>query len=504
MNENKMQLQTFPDAYDVLHNLHPQDWINPVPQQTYDLVVIGAGPAGITAALEAATKGRKVALVEKSRLGGVSLNSGCVPSKTLIRASRGCFDIRQSWHYGLRGNLPLDTFVPDFAGVMERIRKMRAQVSREVAISDISAAGIAVFFGAAAFINENSLRVEGATLSFSHALIATGTHAQIPDIPGLSAAGFRTNETVFDLEHLPRRLLVIGGGPLGCEFAQAFQRLGSKVVIAEKTPLFLPQEERDAAQILSDSFARDGMHIRLNTEVIQVAGLENGAKKVLLLSHNMKEEIVVDEIIAGIGRVPNVGGLNLSAAKVDFDDEHGICVNNFMQTTNPRIYAAGDVCSPYRYSHAAQTMAHIATDNIMDGNQKKISAEIIPWCTYTDPEVAHVGIYVRDARAKDIPIKSYTVPMHDVDRAITDGEQVGFVKIHIRDGTSSILGATIVARHAGEMINEITLAMVAGLQLCDVAKVIHSYPTQAAAIKKAADAYARDMAVQAAQAGGHA
>jgi len=295
---------------------------------------------------------------------------------------------------------------------------------------------------------------------------------------------------VFDLAELPSRLLVIGGGPLGCELAQVFCRLGARTTIAQDAPLFLPKEERDAAQILSDSFARDGIEVRLNTAAVAVR-VENGQKFVDLVSDDYRNTVAVDAILTGVGRVPNVEGLGLERAGVDFDLASGIRVDDFLQTTNPRIYAAGDACLEHKFTHAADASARIAVRNALFPGRQRLSALIIPWCTYTDPEIAHVGLYVREARERDIPVRTFTIPMHDVDRAITDSEDVGFVKIHIEQRRDRILGATIVARHAGDMINEITLAMVAGIGLRTLARVIHAYPTQAEAIKKAADAYNR-------------
>ena len=285
-------------------------------------------------------------------------------------------------------------------------------------------------------------------------------------------------------------MLVIGGGPLGCELAQAFCRLGAKTIIVQDQPLFLPKEERDAAQILSDALARDGVEVRLNTSAVNVR-MEDGQKLVDLVSDDNRNTVAVDAILAGAGRTPNVEGMGLETAGVDYDPRLGIRTDDYLQTSNPRIYAAGDVCLEHKYTHTADASARIVIRNALFFGRQRVSALTIPWCTYTDPEIAHVGIFAREALQRNIPLKTFTVPMHDVDRAIADSEQDGFVKIHVKEGTDQILGATIVARHAGEMINEITLAIVAGLGLRTLADVIHTYPTQADAIKKAADAYNR-------------
>ncbi len=302
------------------------------------------------------------------------------------------------------------------------------------------------------------------------------------------SSGYLTNETLFDLTELPPSLLVIGGGPVGCQVAQAFCRFGCRTCITHAEPLFLPQEERDAAQLLAESLARDGVEIHLNTKAVNVR-VEGGKKVVETLNDGNVATITVDEILTGIGRLPSVAGLNLEAAGIDYDPNRGVVVDDFLRTTNRRVFAAGDVCMEHKFTDTAEASARIVVKNALCFGRKRMSALTIPWCTYTDPEIAHVGLYVRQARERGIPVKTFTVPMHDVDRALTDGEERGFVKIHVREGSDTILGATVVARHAGEMINDLSLAMVAGNGLATIAHVIHAYPTQAEGIKKAAMAY---------------
>ena len=468
-------------------NVRPGDWQNPSPRRIYHLLVVGAGPAGLVAARDAAVRGAKVALVEQHLLGGACLNYGCVPSKSLIRTARVYADMRNAALYGARP--PADIEV-DFAMAMERMRRIRKRISRSMSAERLQALGIDVFFGTARFIGRESVDVDGTRLRFKKAMIATGSRSMLPTIPGLTDAGYLTNESVFDLTELPASLLVIGGGPLGCELAQVFCRFGSRTVIVHDEPLFLPKEERDAAQMVSEALARDGVEIHLNTTAVNVR-VEGGKKWVETVNAGSVATIEVDEILTGIGRVPAVGGLNLEAAGVAFDADAGIHVDDFLRTSNPRIFAAGDVCLEHKYTDSANAAARIVVQNALFLGRRKVSALTIPWCTYTDPEIAHVGIYVRQARERGIPVKTFTVPMHDNDRAIADGEEDGFVKIHVREGTDKILGATIVARHAGEMINGISLAMVAGIGLRTVAHVIHTYPTQAEAIRQAAIAYTR-------------
>jgi pyruvate/2-oxoglutarate dehydrogenase complex dihydrolipoamide dehydrogenase (E3) component len=470
-----------------LDNVRPAEWRNPVPAATYNLAVVGAGTAGLVAAHVAAALGAKVAVIERSRLGGDCLNVGCVPSKAILRTARLYAEMRDAERYGAQ--VPAELRV-DFSAVMQRMRGIRARISLADSVRRLSAAGVDVFFGEARFTGADTLTVDGTKLRFKKALIATGAQPDTPSIPGLAEAGYLTNENVFDLTALPRRLLVIGGGPLGCELAQAFGRFGAQTIIVQNNPTFLPREERDAAQILSNAFARDGIDVRLNTTAVNVR-VEDGQKLVDLVSEDYKSTVTVDAILTGTGRVPAVTGLNLEAAGVDYDATAGIRVDDFLQTSNPRIYAAGDACLEHKFTHTADASARIVVQNALFLGRRRLSTLTIPWCTYTDPEIAHVGLYVREAREQDIPVKTFTIPMHDVDRAIADDEEAGFVKIHVKERTDRILGATIVARHAGEMINEITLAMVAGIGLRTLARVIHAYPTQAEAIKKAADAYTR-------------
>ncbi len=470
-----------------LADLGPAGWRNPTPRGPYHLLVIGAGPGGLVAARTAAALGARVALVERHLLGGDCLNTGCVPSKTIIRTARLYAEMRDAANFG--ASPPADIRV-DFPAAMQRMRRIRARIGRVDSAARLVAEGIDLYFGSARFVGPDAVDVGGARLRFRKALIAAGSRSILPAIPGLAAAGFLTNETVFDLMTLPRSLLVIGGGPLGCELAQAFCRYGARTIIAHDEPLFLPREERDAAQLVSDALARDGVEIHLNSKAVKVWA-EHGRKLVELVNDGDVSTVAVDEILTGIGRAPAVQGLNLEAAGVAYDEKAGIHVDDFLRTSNPRIYAAGDVCLEHKFTDTAEASARIVVRNALFLGRERISALTIPWCTYTDPEIAHVGLYVRQARARDIPVKTFTVPMHDVDRAVADGEEEGFVKIHVREGTDKILGATIVARHAGEMINEIGLAMVAGIGLRTLAKVIHAYPTQAGAIKQAADAYTR-------------
>jgi pyruvate/2-oxoglutarate dehydrogenase complex dihydrolipoamide dehydrogenase (E3) component len=350
--------------------------------------------------------------------------------------------------------------------------------------------GVDVFLGEGRFSGPDTVAVGDRTLRFKNAVIATGARAVRPEVPGLDEAGFLTNETVFSLTECPPRLAVFGAGPLGCELAQAFHRLGSRVVIVEKGDHLLPNEDPDAAAALAASFGRDGIKVRQFTECTRVT-VSKGAKVVHLECGSDAHDMQVDEILVGAGRAPNVEGLNLADVGVEYDEGKGVTVDDHLRTTNPRVFAAGDVCLRYRFTHTADAAARIVIQNALFWGRRRVSALTVPWCTYTDPEIAHVGMSEWVALDHGFEVDTFMERFDEVDRAIADGEEDGFVKIHVRRTTDRIVGATIVARHAGEMINELTLAIAAKKGMRDLARVIHPYPTQADAIKRAADAYNR-------------
>jgi pyruvate/2-oxoglutarate dehydrogenase complex dihydrolipoamide dehydrogenase (E3) component len=473
----------------LIANVHPPDWVNPEPAERYNLVVIGAGTAGLVSAAGAAGLGAKVALIERHLMGGDCLNVGCVPSKTIIRSARALADVRDARRYGV--SVPDGAHV-DFPAVMERVRRIRAQISpHDSARRFRDEYGVDIFLGDGRFTGRDTVEVAGATLRFERAVIATGARAVVPPIPGLADAGFYTNETIFNLTEQPARLAVLGGGPIGCELAQTFARLGSTVTIIEQGEHFLPREDADAVTVLLAAFTRDGVDVRLKTTLKRVEA-KGGTKVLHLETDGRAVTLEVDAILIGVGRAPNVEGLGLEAAGVRYG-RHGVEVDDTLRTSNSRVYAAGDVCSAYKFTHAADFMARAVIQNAFFGfaGKKRASRLTIPWCTYTDPEIAHVGLYERDAAAKGIEVQTFAVEMSDVDRAIAEGEDEGFVKVHVRKGTDEIVGATIVARHAGDMISELTTAMIGKVGLGTLASVIHPYPTQAEAVRKAGDAYNR-------------
>ena len=475
---------------ELVGRVHPPDWKNPEPHGRYHIAVVGAGTAGLVTAAGAAGLGARVALVERNLMGGDCLNTGCVPSKALIRAAHAAASVRDAAQFGVQ--IGEGGYSVDFGAVMERMRGLRAGISAHDSAQRFTDLGVDVFLGQGSFTGPKALRVGETELSFSKACIATGTRAAIPDIPGLDQARPLTNETVFTLTELPRRLAVIGGGPIGVELAQSFARFGSEVTLFECGDGVLNREDRDAAECVERSLERDGVRILRRTRATGVA-LDGGESVIQTESEGVAGtgEIRADRILVAVGRVPNVEQLGLSDAGVRYDTRTGITVDDRLRTTNKRIYAAGDICSRFKFTHMADAMARIVISNALFFGRSKASSLKIPWCTYTDPELAHVGIHESTSSDGNVEIETYRTEMQAVDRAVLDGETEGFVKIHCARGTDKILGATIVGRRAGEMISEITTAMTGGLGLRSIASTIHPYPTQSEAIKRTADAYQR-------------
>jgi pyruvate/2-oxoglutarate dehydrogenase complex dihydrolipoamide dehydrogenase (E3) component len=470
---------------ELVSNVRPADWTNPEPAGVYNLVVIGAGPAGLVAAAGAAGLGAKVALIEKHLIGGDCLNVGCVPSKCLISSSRTAAAIKDAAEFGMIA----ENAKVDFPAVMERMRKIRAGISANDAADRFKKLGVDVFIGEGKFTGPTTAEVDGKQLEFRKALIATGARPAVIPIDGLEEAGYLTNETIFSLTELPKRLLVLGAGPIGAELAQAFQRLGAQVTIAARSRL-LSRYDPESAEIMSDQFSKDDIDVKLNAKVNKVTKTADG-REVSITSDGKETVMVFDEILVAIGRAPNVEGLNLEAAGVEYDTRRGVTVDDTLRTANKKIFAAGDVSMKYKFTHSADAAARIVIQNALFKGSKKITSLIIPHCTYTHPEVAHVGHYNDATETNPDEFDVYKVEMNDIDRAIADGETSGFVKVFTQKGKDTIMGATVVSAHAGEMISELTVAMNRGLGLGKLAGAIHPYPTQAEAIKRAADAYSR-------------
>jgi pyruvate/2-oxoglutarate dehydrogenase complex dihydrolipoamide dehydrogenase (E3) component len=472
---------------DLVSHVRPHDWKNPKPASRYNLVVIGAGTAGLVSAAGAAGLGAKVALVERHMMGGDCLNVGCVPSKALISAARAAAAVREAGEYGV--HVP-DGVKIEFGQAMERMRRLRASIAPHDSARRFSELGIDVFIGNGRFIDSNTVEVGGETLSFKKAVIATGARAAAPPIEGLEQVSYLTNETIFSLTELPKRLAVIGAGPIGCEMAQAFARFGSEVCVVETMHGILPREDQDASGIVLDSLLKDGVKLLCCGKALKLTKADGNKIRFTVQSHDKRYDESVDQLLVAVGRAPNVEGLGLEEAGVAYTKK-GVQVNDRLQTTNPSIYAAGDICSPYQFTHAADFMARIVIRNALFFGRSRASALTIPWCTYTEPEIAHVGLYDKQAREQGIEVETFTRQLRDVDRSILEGRTNGLVRVHVRKGTDKIIGATIVAATAGDMIAELTMAMTHGLGLKQIASTIHPYPTRAEAIRQVADAYNR-------------
>lgn len=481
----------------LVDHVHPPDWVNPRPAGRYHLVVVGAGTAGLVSAAGAAGLGARVALVERSLMGGDCLNVGCVPSKAVLRAARGWSEARRAAE---RFGGPAAAGDGDFAAAMERMRRLRAGIAPHDSAARFRDLGIDVFLGDGRFVAPDAVEVAGQRLVFRRAVVATGARALVPPIDGLADSGYRTNETIFALERRPERLAVLGAGPIGCELAQAFARLGCRVTLLDMAPQVMPREDPEAAAVVEAALARDGVHLELGVTVGRVS--RDGEARVVHFVRGGggsgdggqggegEGEVAVDELLVAVGRAPNVEGLGLEAAGIEYGRQ-GVVVDDRLRTSNRRVYAAGDVSSRFQFTHMADAEARIVLQNALFLGRKKASALVVPWCTYTSPEVAHVGMSAADAEEKGVDVDTVTVPLSSVDRAILDGETEGFLRVVLARGSDRILGATLVSEHAGESIAELTLAIGAGLGLGRLAEVIHPYPTQAEAIKKAADQWRR-------------
>lgn len=467
---------------ELVHNAHPPAWKNPQPAGRYNLVVLGAGTAGLVSTAGAATLGARVALVERHLMGGDCLNYGCVPSKALIRAARAAYAVGEAGAFGVEAH---GAPAADFAEVMRRLRRLRAEISVHDSVQRFTGLGADVYLGQARFTSPNAVEVEGQRLEFSKAIIATGARAAALPVPGLEEVGYLTNESVFSLTELPRRLVVVGAGPIGCELGQAFRRLGSQVTMLTDGSRIIPREDAETAALLTDQFQREGIALCLEAR-IRRAERSPGGKTIVFDRGRGEEKILCDEILVAVGRAPNVEGLNLEAAGVRYDGK-GVWVDDHLRTSNPRIYAAGDIASRYQFTHAAEALARIALQNALFFGSKRASDLVIPWSTYTDPEIAHAGLTAREAGERAAAVESFTLGLDDNDRAVLDGETIGFARAHVSRKDGRLLGATLVSRHAGESIGEFVLAIQKRMRLRDLGAIIHPYPTQAEIIKRLGD-----------------
>ncbi|MFP6655839.1 MAG: mercuric reductase [Myxococcota bacterium] len=476
-----------------LENVHPSSWQNSTPTGRYNLVVSGAGTGGLITALIASSLGARVALIERHRMGGDCLNVGCVPSKALIRGAGLVHEAREAACIGMPAT---SSDVGDFAAVMARMREIRARISEEDSAERYSTEfGIDVFLGDARFVADGKIEVAGQTLEYKKAVIASGARAMAPPIEGLAEAGYLDNESVFSLTERPNRLAVIGAGPIGCELAQSFRRLGAEVTLLEQADRILIREDPDAAKIVEEALIREGVEMVFGCRVEHVE--RRGEERVIRWTcpGEGASELIVDQILIGAGRAPNVEDMGLESVGVEFDVRTGVKVDDFLRTTNAQIWAVGDVCMAWQFTHAADAAAKIVVQNALFAlgplGRKRLSKLTMPWCTYTQPEIAHVGLYPGQAAEVGMMIDSYEVSIAEANRAVTDGQEEGLIKVHVRRGTDQIVGATIVAAHAGELITQFTMAIQHRIGLGAFTNLIYPYPTQGEAIKRAAGAYTR-------------
>jgi pyruvate/2-oxoglutarate dehydrogenase complex dihydrolipoamide dehydrogenase (E3) component len=473
----------------LLDSVHPSAWQDPKAKDKYNLVVIGAGAGGLITAAAAAGMGARVALIESHLLGGDCLNVGCVPSKALLSSAKAISNVKKAEKFGVEINGEIRV---NFAKVMERMRKLRAQISPHDSAERFASLGIDIFIGKGKFSGKDTVEVNGQVLKFSKAVIATGATAAIPPIPGLDKVSYLTNANIFNLTKLPRRLAIIGAGPIGMELAQAFQRFGSDVTVFTRSDKILSKEDPEAADIVEDSMIKDGVEFKSNVKYKRIS--ENDDRSTISVEfeiEHQEESLEFDSILIATGRKPNVCKLGLEVANVEFDKRLGVKVNDYLQSSNSNVFAVGDVASQYQFTHMADFMARIVVRNALFLGRDKVSNLLVPWATYTDPEVAHVGLYEKDLLEREIEYQTFKRDFSDVDRSIVDGDTVGFVKIHVKKGSDEILGATIVGSNAGNMISEVSVAIRSGMGLGKLASVIHPYPTSAEAIRQCGDAYNR-------------
>ena len=435
----------------------------------YDLIVIGGGSAGLTAARFARQLGLSVALVERDRIGGDCTWTGCVPSKALLKAAGLAYDMRSASRFGL---LPPHNSPVDFSMVMSRVRGVMQAIHDAESPDALREEGIEVVHGEARFIDSHTIRVEESHLAARRFLVCTGASSVIPAIPGLLEVLYLTYETVWGLTHLPSRLAVVGGGPIGCELAQAFLRLGSSVTLIEAENRLLLQDEPKASELIATRLKAEGLDLKLGTALGSVQPHEQG----ISLSLSDGEAIGADTLLMSVGRRPQLKSLGLESAGVAYDAS-GIRVDKNLRTTQRHIYAAGDCTGGYQFTHYAAFQGFMAVRNaFLPRNRRAVLGHVL-WVTFTDPEVAHVGLtesQARDQNGADVEVSNW--PMNQVDRAVVDGSEDGFLKV-VHGQNGKLLGATVASPRAGELIQEWALALDHGLKISDLAQSLHAYPT---------------------------
>lgn len=454
----------------------------------FDLVIVGGGVAGLVAASGAAQLGARVALVERVSLGGDCLRTGCVPTKRLIRSARAASLVRRAGEFGVE----VKEAKVDFAKVMEGVRAVQESIGVHDSPERFKEMGVEVIIGAGRFVDKGAFEVNGDRLQGRRFIIATGSSPVIIPVPGLKEAGALTNESALELKELPGTIAILGAGPIGIEFAQAYGRLGSKVTVIEKQERILPREDSEVSDMLFKILVAEGVRIDVCTEIKNVG--KAGGRKVLNARCPTGDKVYeADEVMVAIGRAPNVDGIGLEAAGVAYDRRKGIKVDERLRTTNRDIYACGDVVGHYAFTHVAEYHAGIALGNaLFPFVKRKVDYRAVPWVTFSDPELARVGLTEAEAREKfKDRVKVYRHYFKDVDRAVIEGEANGMIKL-VCSKDAALLGAHILGPNAGELLPEYVLAIREGLPVTKVSRAMHAYPTEAMALKRAADGYYRE------------
>jgi pyruvate/2-oxoglutarate dehydrogenase complex dihydrolipoamide dehydrogenase (E3) component/uncharacterized membrane protein YdjX (TVP38/TMEM64 family) len=475
-----------------------KDYVKPKSFDT-NMVVIGAGSAGLVSSYIAAAVKAKVTLVEKHKMGGDCLNTGCVPSKALIKAARTVNDIHKAKDLGIHVAEP----TVDFPAAMERVRQVIRDIEPHDSVERYSSLGVDCLQGEATILSPWEVIVDGKTITTRNIVIASGARPFVPPIPGLDQLDYLTSDNLWGINELPKRLLVLGGGPIGCELAQAFNRLGSKVTLVMRRSHLMPREDEDVSEYIRQKFIEEGIEVLTDYQPVSfetrdgenVALLEAAGEKT---TEKKEREVSFDKVLVALGRKANTDSLGLENMGIELNPNGTVTVDEYLRSRYPNIYACGDVAGPYQFTHTASHQAWYVAVNALFGRFKKfkIDYSVVPWATFTDPEVAHVGLSEADAKAKDIPYEITKYGIDDLDRAIADNTAEGFVKVLTVPGKDKILGATIVGYHAGDLLTEFVTAMKQGLGLKKILGTIHSYPTISEANKFAAGEWSRAHAPQ--------
>jgi len=454
----------------------------------YNVIAIGAGSAGLVTSAAIAGLGGRVALIEKSKMGGDCLNYGCVPSKALISSARLAQSIRNAESWGLDQQEPQF----DFLKVFQSMRERRAKIEPNDSVERFEELGVDVFQGAAHFVSPHEVEVNGQRLKAKNFVITAGSRAATPDFPGMANVPYHTNETIFDkLETKPDSMIIIGGGPIGCELGQAMTRLGVKVQLVQRSPEILMREDPDVSQLIRNRLEGEGMIIHTDAQPQKVSHDKGRIFMEIQQGKAGTKTIEADVLLISAGRIPNVENLNLDAAGVKYNRK-GIVTNQYLQSSQPHIWAAGDIAGGYQFTHVADYHARIVVANVMmpfSFLYKKVDYRVVPWATYVSPEVARVGLNETEAKQKNIPYDLFTQQVGHLDRAIVERADEGFIKVLAAKGSDRILGVTIVCEHGGDLLHEFVLAMKQNIGLGQIASTIHAYPTFAELARRMGDAY---------------